>query len=356
MKIHLCVIFFFLASVLAVQQDALFTKVLNAAIVEVLKGTCFNTVHQKYFSAASNFPYPAAADKCAAADAPWPTIDEINAEPNVMKQIISNHMMIFGAPLPDGHDKTNCTEESVTIGTVEIKVQTCAGYDVELTECLLDVINTHYSLSTPIEPRWIASEWMDGTDVKKNILFSLLGFQFDAVMASVSSVSTTTWPAPWDIGVRIPRSDLVNFTCPYMAGGESAAYGPRALPAGLTSLTVSTLNTAGLLIGVEAGTTMETWVQANCPQATLSTYTDGTIPRTEVIAGNLHVYFAPHLTIAQDLIDNPTLHLVGEVTHGRYSLAVRPSLPQAPCPSAASTISSSTLVLIAALLSAFVLA
>ncbi|KAJ4456837.1 putative amino acid abc transporter [Paratrimastix pyriformis] len=306
-------------------RDRSFQTVLNAAIKTVLEDTsstgCLSKVHHNYYGSGSDYPYP--SDRCTAAV--WPTLESIQAENSTIRQAIDTGRIVFGAQFPSGHDVFNCTQDA---SVTDVAVYSCAGYDQDTAKCFIDAINAHYGSS--IKVYWRYSEWMADTNMVNNIVYNLLGYQFDGIFASMTANPFTTWPAPWKRTMRVPRSSLVNFTCPYQAGGESAAAGNKASPVPLTS--AAALNTSGVIIAVEAGTSMEDWVVNYAPLAQRISLTDGSLCVKLVLNGTAHAYLAPHLNIASDIQEygSDQLHKVAVLTtDSYYSIGLRPTWPTA---------------------------
>eukprot|EP00771_Trimastix_marina_P001527 gnl/Trimastix_PCT/2606.p1 GENE.gnl/Trimastix_PCT/2606~~gnl/Trimastix_PCT/2606.p1 ORF type:complete len:345 (+),score=92.85 gnl/Trimastix_PCT/2606:60-1094(+) len=297
--------------------NAILKRCVNAALHEMLsqydKDATFSGIFHKYFPS-TPYSYPKSGSNCSIG-ATWPPREDL--QQGIMKEIMLRGYLLVGAMVPDPPDRVNCA-----FVPGQTKYQTCEGYDVDVVNALAKRISDHYQFSKTLKAYWVAQRWY--TSKQDNIIANLNNGNYDLIVASMSI--NGQWKNPANESEKIPRTQLIDFSCPYQNGGEAAVRGNRALPAGAQPLdSAARMNQMGIIICVQHGTTMENWARANCPMATVNATTDGTKVEEWTRMGLCHCYIAPAMSAAWDVKTHSELHFVA-LTPGEadpYGIGIR---------------------------------
>ena len=184
------------------------------------------------------------------------------------------------------------------------------------------------------------------TTVFGNLITDMGNLRFDFILSGMSVEGTVTLPS----GQTVPRTDLIDFTCPYIKDGNGVVKGN--LGSAISSL--SDLNQKTVNLCVQSGTSMETLAKSNFPNANITSFSLGADPYTKTLNADFcHAYLAPIINaLYQVKLDATKLSYVGDVgATSNVAVGVRKSSTPTAASSKKSNASVAALQLIVALLS-----
>jgi len=305
---------------------------LNSAIYDFLANNdeagSFQSIFYKWFG---NATLNKMQNTCVPGD--WPALTEFEG---TMKNIQDRGYILVGAPIPPGGNipkRFNFTAVGVT--QMNDTYGTLSGLEADIASSLANRIAQHYAFSGGLVAYWINAAW--DVSPTENIIISLNEGHFDMILASM------TINATWAVNstTQVPRTDLIDFTCPYESDGDAAVLGQKPLPNGVVITDEESLNAVGLIVCVEIGTTGEQYANSFLTNTTIL-HLGGTDIRSCTINQTCHLYISPFVNAAQDASSDPgQLKFLFQVGPQRpFGIGLRKDIVTSP--TSASTSTSST--------------
>lgn len=275
-------------------QTSATVRLMNRAITLMLSDKTssigFDKIEEHWFGATSDlFP------DVVCNELEWPDVRELR-QYETWNRIVERNAILYGTNsvtnIPKRFNYTSVSS-SPEYGKV-------VGFEADIAASITTRINNQYGLE--LQTYFSVSDWY--TNVEKNIVAALYRDQFDFILSGMSFNNTWANPkyvnstATPDEPQRVARNTLLDFSCTYHDGGYGVNIGPLPLPEGVSILSSKDIDQEGVVVCVQASTTMASIAHSTLNYATI--YEDKFAKELTIANTTCHAYISPIINALWD--------------------------------------------------------